>query len=240
MKHFVIGDVHGNYQALMKLIAKLPVDAKLVFVGDLVDRGPQSKEVVAFVKENNHLCVKGNHEALMESYGMTFASFVVRNEPIKTHNSWYSNGGIATLKSYGLITLHEGKPVLTPDVQEKLPTFKEHLKWVSQLPLYIELDTSHVSKKPVVVSHAPVATVWNLRYSDAMYQTFLDMALWNRREPDENAPIFNIFGHTVTPYGPDVKPHYVNVDTGCYMARSGYGMLSAYCVESGEVVSVQS
>ena len=43
-----------------------------------------------------------------------------------------------------------------------------------------------------------------LRYSDAMYKTFLDMALWNRREPDEDVKIFNIFGHTVTPYGADV------------------------------------
>jgi serine/threonine protein phosphatase 1 len=72
-----------------------------------------------------------------------------------------------------------------------------------------------------------------------MYKTFLDMALWNRREPDSDAKIFNIFGHNITPYKVEIKPHYVNVDTGCYMARSGYGMLSAYGVESGEVVSVK-
>jgi serine/threonine protein phosphatase 1 len=224
----------------MRLVDRLPQDDELVFVGDLIDRGAQSAEVVKFVRDGGYRCVMGNHEYLMDGFGSSFISFVEQNEPIKQHNTWYTNGGIATLKSYGLIILEEGKPVLTPDVKEKLPVFKEDIAWIRSLPLYIELDVPHSSGKPVVISHAPVATVWGLRYSDAMYKTFLDTALWNRREPDEDARIFNIFGHTVTPYGADVKPHYVNVDTGCYMVRSGYGMLSAYCVESGEVVSVKS
>ena len=240
MQHYVIGDVHGYYEILMHLVNRLPRDAKLVFVGDLIDRGSQSAEVVKFVRESGHLCVKGNHEALMDSFGSSFALFVERNEPIGMHNVWYSNGGIATLKSYGLIKLEEGKPALTSDAKEKLAVFKDDIRWIRQLPLYVELDVKHASGKPVVVSHAPVATVWGLRHSDAMYKTFSEMALWNRREPDEDAKIFNIFGHTVTPYGAEIQPHYVNVDTGCYMARSGYGMLSAYCVETGEVVSVKS
>ena len=43
---YIIGDVHGCYNTLMELIAKLPKDAKLCFVGDLIDRGPNSKDVV--------------------------------------------------------------------------------------------------------------------------------------------------------------------------------------------------
>ena len=240
MQHYIIGDVHGHYDTLMRLIDKLPKDAKLIFVGDLIDRGSRSAEVVKFVREGGHGCVMGNHEHLMDSFGSSFTVFVEQDEPIKTHSNWYGNGGIATLKSYGLITLKEGKPVLTPDAKERLAQFKDDIRWMRQLPLYIELDVQHPSNKPVVISHAPIATVWGLRYSDAMYKTFLDMALWNRREPDVDAKIFNIFGHTVTPYGAEVQPHYVNVDTGCYMALSGYGMLSAYCVENGEVVSVKS
>jgi serine/threonine protein phosphatase 1 len=238
--HYIIGDVHGHYQTLMKLVEKLPENATLVFVGDLIDRGSQSAEVVKFVREGGHYCVMGNHEYLMERFGSSFIASIEQNEPVKQHNMWYTNGGIATLKSYGLIMLEEGKPVLTPDVKKRLPLFKEDIAWIRKLPLYLELDISHPSGKPVVVSHAPVATVWEMRDNDAMYQTFMDMALWNRREPDEDAKIFNVFGHTVTPYGADIQPHYVNVDTGCYMADSGYGMLSAYCVESGEVVSVTS
>ena len=240
MNTYSIGDVHGHYQTLLALVAELPQDAKLIFVGDLIDRGSQSMEVVKFVREGDHVCVMGNHEHLMDSFGSSFAVSVEQDEPINMHNTWYSNGGIATLKSYGLIRLEEGKPVLTSDAKEKLIQFKDDIRWMRQLPLYLELDIEHSSGKPVIVSHAPIATVWSLRHSDAMYKTFLDAALWNRREPDEDAKIFNIFGHTPTPYGVKIEDHYVNVDTGCYMGRNSYRMLSAYCVETGEVVSVKS
>ena len=62
---YVIGDVHGHYNALMKLVKNLPSNAKLVFVGDLIDRGSQSREVIKFVRENGHLCVLGSHEKMM-------------------------------------------------------------------------------------------------------------------------------------------------------------------------------
>ena len=65
MPHYVIGDVHGEYDALIKLVSKLPKDAKLIFVGDLVDRGSRSAEVVKFVRDGGHLCVMGNHEYMM-------------------------------------------------------------------------------------------------------------------------------------------------------------------------------
>ena len=42
-KHYIIGDVHGEYQTLLALVEKLPKDAKLIFVGDLIDRGLQSR-----------------------------------------------------------------------------------------------------------------------------------------------------------------------------------------------------
>jgi len=42
-KHYIIGDVHGEYQTFLALVEKLPKDAKLVFAGDLIDRGSQSK-----------------------------------------------------------------------------------------------------------------------------------------------------------------------------------------------------
>ena len=236
--HYVIGDVHGHYSVLMRLMDQLPQDAELVFVGDLIDRGPQSAEVVKFVRDGGYQCVMGNHEELMDAFGGSFVEDIEQNRHINPYSDWFGNGGIATLKSYGLIAIEEGKPVVAPDAREKLPQFKSDLAWIRKLPLYLELDAVHASDRPVVVSHAPVASVWEMRNKEAMQKTFRDMALWNRREPDEDAKIFNIFGHTVTPDGADIKPHYVNVDTGCYVARSEYGRLSAYCVESGEVVSV--
>ncbi len=46
---FVIGDVHGCYHTLVKLVEKLPKKAELIFVGDLCDRGNFSRNVIDFV-----------------------------------------------------------------------------------------------------------------------------------------------------------------------------------------------
>jgi serine/threonine protein phosphatase 1 len=82
MNHYVIGDVHGHYDTLIALVAKLPRDAQLIFVGDLIDRGEQSAEVVRFVRENNHLCVMGNHEDLMAGYGQFVLNAYKNDKPI--------------------------------------------------------------------------------------------------------------------------------------------------------------
>lgn len=98
MKTFAVGDVHGQYSALKKLIAKLPIDFEkdeLVFLGDLIDRGPQSKEVIEYVTKLQKQfykvrVLKGNHEEmLLESF--------YREEDFSL---WISNGGDATYFSF--------------------------------------------------------------------------------------------------------------------------------------------
>ena len=49
---YLMGDVHGCYKTLIELVNKLPRNVKLCFVGDLIDRGSNSKEVIEFVKSN--------------------------------------------------------------------------------------------------------------------------------------------------------------------------------------------
>lgn len=73
-KYHIIGDIHGEYQALKNLISHLGYDSvgnhpdgyKIIFVGDLVDRGPDSEKVVLFIKQlvenNSAYVVMGNHE----------------------------------------------------------------------------------------------------------------------------------------------------------------------------------
>jgi len=46
-KHYIIGDIHAEYKTLLALVEKLSKDAKLIFVGDLISRGSQGKEVVS-------------------------------------------------------------------------------------------------------------------------------------------------------------------------------------------------
>ncbi len=69
---FAIGDIHGDLEALRRMLKKLPeLDAKdtLVFVGDYVDRGPQSRQVIDFLRKDlprstkaKLVLLRGNHE----------------------------------------------------------------------------------------------------------------------------------------------------------------------------------
>ncbi len=94
---FAIGDIHGCYDRLLILIDKIDIDFKqdtLVFLGDYIDRGPDSFEVIEYLidlKENypNIIFLKGNHEELLEKYisGPDRLTYLV-------------NGGHTTVKSY--------------------------------------------------------------------------------------------------------------------------------------------
>lgn len=68
----VIGDVHGCLDELQLLLQKCnfsPPNDRLVFVGDLVNKGPKSLDVVRFVRDSGSLCVRGNHDdAALSAY----------------------------------------------------------------------------------------------------------------------------------------------------------------------------
>ncbi|CAN1210316.1 metallophosphoesterase family protein [Tumidithrix helvetica PCC 7403] len=117
MSRFVIGDVHGQYDGLMMLIKQInlqPTD-QLFFLGDLIDRGTQSSAVVAWVMQQGHFCLKGNHEQMcIEAFAAPDTSTV--------WNGWLVNGGIRTLESYGENGMLES-----------------HVEWMTQLPLYLDL-----------------------------------------------------------------------------------------------------
>lgn len=236
MQHYVIGDVHGELGTLMALVAKLPKDAKLIFVGDLIDRGAKSKEVIAFVRQNNHLCVLGNHEELMITYGESFAKRYPSSINSSFCHTWYNNGGIATLNSYNLVK--QTQTLECVENPQEFEAFLRDLEWLKTLPLSIELPCK-INNLPVVVSHASCGDVWHHHDNPSAVETFKEFALWERTPPKKESPIFNIFGHTPTPFGVALQENYANIDTGCYVKKEGYGMLSAFCVQTQEVVSVQ-
>lgn len=82
MKRYVIGDVHGCYDELYTLLDMIDKhsgdeEGKLIFVGDYVDRGPDSKKVVDLVmhmQKNGHVALMGNHEDMLLSYDWRYAA----------------------------------------------------------------------------------------------------------------------------------------------------------------------
>lgn len=87
-KDYVVGDIHGCVEDLLAALIALGFDAavdRLFSVGDLVDRGPNSKKSAELVYEPWFKCVKGNHEELMYET-------ILRNS--HTHSAtWLWNGG---------------------------------------------------------------------------------------------------------------------------------------------------
>ena len=119
---YAIGDIHGSLQKLRDLIARCERHsdgrpATFVFLGDYIDRGPDSRGVVEALMDRQSqqpecvIALKGNHEAVAIEIidGKTEAEF------------WLREGGAATLRSYGVGSARE-----LPD---------EHIAWLRSLPL---------------------------------------------------------------------------------------------------------
>lgn len=202
----VIGDIHGCYKTLMALIAQLPKDIPLVFCGDLIDRGPDSKSVVDFVKNNNHYCVSGNHEDMM----------------VKAEDFWederlfLDNGGIETRKSYG------------ETLDNPSQDYKDAVEWMKSLPVAIEfMNVKNSEGMRLLVSHSSAHGVWGKLNKQNEY-LWKQEIMWNRL-PNIRAMknIYNVFGHTPQSNGPRIKIPYANIDTGCVYDQEGYGKLTA-------------
>jgi serine/threonine protein phosphatase 1 len=240
MKHCVVGDVHGEYRSLLNLVAKTPKGTEFIFVGDLIDRGTHSAHVIQFVRKYKLACVKGNHEEMMIQYGSEFIFAIENAHAIEQDNKWLRNGGKETLLSYDLVSLKGKELVPHTYIMEFLFQFKEDIEWLKSLPLYLDLGIIHPpSGRRVVVSHSSISSVWDIRDTNRYANIFKETVLWHRTKPlEQQSEIFNIFGHTPQSYSADMKKHYVNIDTGCYIkGKRGYGLLSAYCIESGEIYS---
>ena len=228
-KHYIIGDIHGEYQTLLALVSKLPKEAKLIFVGDYISRGKESKEVMAFVKEHAFCAIKGNHEEYLLKFGSLFLEIV--ENPIKNSSPiWVCKMLHSTLRSFGLLS-QNGCQIIKNE--EGLKELKEAMKWVESLPIYYEFGYLKGYSLPVVVTHASVEKYWLFKDRDPDYFAF--HAMNNRYDPSSMSSIFNIFGHVPREevlFG----ENFISLDTGC--GRGADRKLSAYCVETKEVISV--
>jgi serine/threonine protein phosphatase 1 len=113
---YAVGDVHGRADLLAQLFSETDADLKAhpvprvihVFLGDYIDRGPDSRQVldllVARSQSHEMIFLKGNHEVLLEEFLRNPESFTI----------WRNVGGIDTLLSYGI------RPSSNPDAAEQI------------------------------------------------------------------------------------------------------------------------
>ena len=200
---YIISDVHGCYKTLLALIDKLPnkKDSKIVFVGDLVDRGANSYDVIKFVMDYNYDCVLGNHEKMFLEYSPMLENDR-QNEDLKY---WlFKCGGEQTLKSY-----------------KSKEEFYKQLDFLKLLPLYIEYkDYKTDDGRYLVVSHSSVGQAWEFRYStnQIRIKRFESQLLWSRYKDFDNSEIFNVYGHTIFEE-PVINKYSSAIDLGCYQSK---------------------
>lgn len=210
----VISDIHGCYETFKALLKKLPHN-NVCILGDMIDRGQDSFKVVDYIKSNNIKCVIGNHEDM--------AIQVSESEENSKHDLiqwWYGNGGDITVKSY----------------KNHSVDISEHVKWFKTLPLYIE----YTNKKGqhYILSHSNINFAWNKK--DSMPTEFRGWCLWSR---DFDKSMYgsskigkskNVIGHTPQK-SVKADEDLIFIDTGCLYGKHGYGNLSAYDLETGEI-----
>jgi serine/threonine protein phosphatase 1 len=105
-----IGDVHGEIHKLRQLLGvlekELAPEDTLLFIGDYIDRGPDSKGVVDLVlslrEHRNVVALRGNHEQmLLDAYRYSQPEQGALKPDWEFASNWFSNGSKATLESYG-------------------------------------------------------------------------------------------------------------------------------------------
>lgn len=182
---WVVGDVHGHAKTLAALIDKLDIDLldRIVLLGDLIDRGPDSCKVIKMARENHQIfAVKGNHEEMMLK---CFDPFHLEN-PGLNQAGWYYIGGRETAQSY-LNTFQ--KPDGDIDNLSLVKRAGHDLAWIESLPDHIVLDEWRL----VHAGYSP--------HEGELDSQSTDSLLWVRGEfhnstriLDENRTI--VFGHS--------------------------------------------
>ncbi len=208
---YAIGDIHGQLALLKDVLDRIERDggpeARIVFLGDYVDRGPDSRGVIDLLANGladgrDWICLKGNHDRLFEWF---IAPPSPRQDPhLLVGYHWFHEriGGIETAASYGIDTIDRVRQkALAADMRAAVPD--SHLRFLQDL----RLSYAEAGK---FFAHAGVRPDVPLDRQDE------EDLLWIRHEflkntRDHGALI--VHGHTPVD-APDLRANRLNLDTG--------------------------
>ncbi|MDB5610969.1 MAG: metallophosphoesterase [Bradyrhizobium sp.] len=220
---YAVGDIHGRADLLIETIARIDDDLRRrpieyaveVYLGDYIDRGPDSKTVIDLLAvrlvENRAVCLRGNHEALLESF---------LRDPANFHH-WQQLGGMQTLASYGVY------PVSRNETE-----FDLHRRFLSVFPraheVFLQCLRYGFCCGDFLFVHA------GIRPNVPMEQQDIEDVLWIRHEflnSAEDHGKFIVHGHTPVPH-PDIRHNRVNIDTGAWHT----GTLTCIAIEGTTIL----
>lgn len=221
---YAIGDLHGRADLLASLLLQIEVDIALhpvsrpiaVFLGDYIDRGPDSKEVLDLLVTQGRtpetVFLKGNHE--------TFLLNFLKNPTLL--DNWRQYGGLETLVSYGL------KPPINPSLNDQARLARDLTSAMpeSHRQFFKALQLSFVCGDFLFV-HA------GLRPLIPIQQQTEDDLLWIRDDFllwDKEFEKIVVHGHTPV-LEPDIRFNRINIDTGAFAT----GRLTCMTIEAAKI-----
>ncbi|HHT7803425.1 serine/threonine protein phosphatase [Streptococcus suis] len=188
-EYFVVGDIHGKYQLLVDLLQKWnPERQQLIFLGDLIDRGEDSKAclelVMDLVQNQGAICLTGNHERMFLAW---------LRDPQDRYDHYQRNGGDTTINSLLGRSLDASVDGMV-DAHQVSEQYGELIDFLKSCPYYLETEL-------YIFVHAGV----DLTLDDWRETSEHDM-VWLRSKFHEAAnetgkwiifghtPVYNLFG----------------------------------------------
>lgn len=230
MGTWAIGDIHGCYKTLRELIEKKiqpSTHDTLVFVGDYIDRGPSSREVIDYIMNLEAqgirtIPLQGNHEELLlKNYFWELnppkSLFLKKKNPFA--DTWFSTGAKETLASFG--------------IQRVTDIPKNYIDWINNTQNYAAVEN-------FLVVHAG----FNFQLSN-IFEDTVSMKWIRQYEPDlkKTGGKRVVHGHVPVPL--EVIKHstespelgFIDIDNGCvYKGLEGMGNLIALNLKTLEIL----
>jgi serine/threonine protein phosphatase 1 len=217
----VIGDIHGCLNTLKELVEKIKDEypsIKIYSVGDLVDRGNFSYEVIEFIKSQKIEFTPGNHDYMF--------CYFVKQLPGRMARAWLQNGSEKTIESY---SRHND-------------CVTKHIDFIMHAPLFINLNDCFISHAGISIKNGQIVSKYFPKDLNAL-ETVLrddlessDSIIWARGEL-LNIGKLQIAGHTRR-QNVEFKEfnNVAYIDTSVYMMNK----LSAVIVEDNNILDILS
>jgi len=245
--YWFIGDIHGDISLLDRLLENIfRFDPELVvFIGDYIDRGPYSREVVDRVRnlEVPGICLMGNHELMMlnamEDMGYGYS-------PVEL---WYYNGGETTLQSFGFTSFFRFQSELDPEYIDFFQRLK--MNHVVKIGSGLRVLATHAGISPAIPLKDQLGMESYSQLNRYLLEKHIepgDSFLW-MRDGFFNSPgsmwegYLVVHGHTpvmklrrfVSAYG---NEHFLFVDNDLCIRKDEYtGKIISIDIDSGSVIS---
>jgi serine/threonine protein phosphatase 1 len=208
---YAIGDVHGRADLLQKMLRMIAADhlgfhgeSHVIFLGDYIDRGPQSREVLDILSRpnpgglKNVRCIRGNHEDIVLR--------LFRDHSVAP--GWFHYGGLQTLRSYGVPVPDANQDFedlfqLRRALREAMP--EAHMNFLDNLPYsvrhgdYFFVHAGIHPDKPLDAQE-PHHMMW-------MREPFLSST--------KDLGVMVVHGHSIR-MKPEIRTNRIGIDTGAY------------------------